>query len=64
MVINTLSKILWDSERDPEALVNEHHKMMFGPAAAPMTAFFDRVEELWCGKIAGRIVETPLGLQR
>ena len=63
MVISTLSRILWDSEQDPEALVDEHHKMMFGPAAAPMTAFFDRVEELWCGKIAGRIVETPLGPQ-
>jgi hypothetical protein len=40
-------RVAWDVETDVEALLRDHHEKMFGPAAAPMGAFFDRLEELW-----------------
>jgi hypothetical protein len=40
-------RVAWDVETDVEALLRDHHEKMFGPAAGPMGAFFDRLEEIW-----------------
>ena len=53
----------WDNRTDVDALLKDHHRLMFGKGAAPMGRFFDRIEELWMNRIAGRIVETPVGPQ-
>jgi len=53
-------KILWNADTDVEALLDEHHKLMYGPAAAPMKEFFDSVERNWM-KIAGHSVDTSIG---
>lgn len=57
------SRVAWDNRTDVDALLKEHHRLMFGKGAAPMGRFFDRIEELWMNRIAGRIVETPVGPQ-
>ncbi len=54
-------KVAWDSSTDVERLLKEHHELMFGPGAAPMAKFYDRLEELWLTRVAGRIVETAEG---
>ena len=57
------SKLAWNPDLDIEALLAEHHKLMFGAGAASMTRFFDRLEELWIGKVAvpSLIPETEIG---
>ena len=55
------AKIAWDSDVDPEALIAEHDRLMFGAGAAKMRAFFDILEHKWVYEIAGHTVPTPLG---
>lgn len=55
------SKIAWDSDVDPEAIIAEHDRLMFGAGAAEMRAFFDILERKWVYEIAGHTVPTPLG---
>ncbi|MBR7138777.1 MAG: DUF4838 domain-containing protein [Lentisphaeria bacterium] len=56
-----LSRVLWDSRADVDAIVEEHYQKMFGPGAAEMKEFFDTLEKKWLHKVVGNIVETSLG---
>ncbi len=40
----TIGKLLWDPSADPEAIASEWIDGMFGPAAEPMSAFYDAVD--------------------
>ena len=40
-------KILWDPDTDIDALLAEHARLMYGPAAKPMQEFFESVERNW-----------------
>ena len=42
-----LSRVLWDSATDVDAVVEEHYQKMFGPAAPEMKEFFDTIENKW-----------------
>ena len=53
-------KILWNPDVNVEELLNEHHRLLFGPAAPQVKEFFDSLERNWM-KIAGHVVETSLG---
>ena len=53
-------KILWNPDADVEKLLDEHARLMFGPAAKPIKEFFNSIERNWM-KIAGHSVETNLG---
>ena len=53
-------KILWDPETDVDALLEEHHRLMYGPAAPQMREFFDSIERNWM-KVAGHAVDTAIG---
>lgn len=57
----TFAKITWDLNTDLEKLLSEHYSLMFGKGNSWMQKFFDELEELWCRKITGNIVNTPLG---
>ena len=48
------SRVCWNGKVDVDALLAEHHRLMFGAAAAPMGEFFDSVEERWIYGVAGR----------
>lgn len=54
-------KVAWNNQTDVEALLQDYCRKMFGPAAAPMRKFIDRVEELWMQKMLKNPVETPQG---
>ena len=40
------ARLMWDVEADVDALLDDFHKRFFGPAEAPMRAFFDEIEGL------------------
>ena len=56
-------KVMWDASTDVDALLEEHFRLMYGPAAAEMKAFYDTLERHWMKDIIGRFVDTPLGPQ-
>ena len=53
-------KVLWNPDIDVEKLLDEHHTLMFGPAAKLMKEFFDTVERNWM-RMAGNTVNTNIG---
>ena len=55
------SKVMWNTDTDVDALLDEHFKVMYGAAAPIMKKLFDRFEDIWLGKICGSVIETPVG---
>ena len=55
------SRVCWDAKVDIEAVIAEHHRLMFGAAAKEMAAYYDLLERKWTREITGRVVDTPLG---
>lgn len=57
----TFAKITWNLDTDLEKLLEEHYHLMYGAGAPEMKKFFDELEDLWCKKIIGNILDSPLG---
>lgn len=55
------AKVAWDNSVDVDALLDEHHSLMFGAGAGDMKRFFDTLEDCWVGRVTGNMRETPLG---
>ncbi len=49
----TVSKLWWNPDRDVDELINEFHSTLFGPAAKPMSKYWERHEKLWLKKRPG-----------
>ena len=56
-------KVLWNPAVDVDALLDEHHRLMFGSAAPEMKCFFDEIERIYITRVAGKALDTPLGPQ-
>ncbi|MBR7140375.1 MAG: DUF4838 domain-containing protein [Lentisphaeria bacterium] len=56
-----LGKVLWNTDTDVDALMEEYYSLMFGKAAPVMKKVMDDFENIWIKQIAGRTVDTPLG---
>ena len=54
------SRVCWNPDADVEAILSEHHRLMFGAAAKEMAEFFDTLEQCWM-KVVARPYDTPLG---
>ncbi len=54
------SRVCWNPEADVEAILAEHHRLMFGAAAKEMAEFFDMLEACWM-KVVANPFDTPLG---
>ncbi len=54
------SRVCWNPAADVEAILAEHHRLMFGAAAQEMAAFFDTLEACWM-KVVAKPFDTPLG---
>ena len=54
------SRVCWNPETDVEAILAEHHRLMFGAAAEEMAEFFDTLESCWM-KVVAHPYDTPLG---
>lgn len=59
-----LGRLCWDNGADVEAILGEYFALMFGAAAAPMSALFDDIERKWLNDVRGNMVDTPLGPER
>ena len=55
------SKVCWNNNVDVDALLEEHYRLMFGPAAADMAEIYEALEECWTKGVVGNSVETPMG---
>ena len=55
------SKLMWDSKADPDAILAEYRKLMFGSGAEPMKDFMDSLEKHWIKDIVNNVVETSIG---
>lgn len=47
------AKVAWNPSIDVDALVDEHHRLMFGAAAPEMKRVFDALERSWVNDIGG-----------
>ncbi len=54
-------KLAWDNKADYEAMLNEHYRLMYGPAAKVMQKIMEEFEEICTKQIVGRIIETNIG---
>ena len=48
------SRVAWDPDVDVEAVLAEHHRLMFGAAAPEMARFYDELEEKWTKEVLFR----------
>jgi hypothetical protein len=46
-----MAKIWWNPDRDVDALLDEWYRLAFGPAAAPMKAYFEHWERYWTERV-------------
>ena len=58
-----LSRICWNADTDVDAVLAEHHRLMFGAAADEMASLYSKLEDIWLDKIMGNSVDTALGPQ-
>ena len=56
-----VSRVTWDQKTDVQKLLDEHDRLMFGPAAKTMKQIRERWEKTWLEKIVGNVIDTPLG---
>ena len=56
-----LGKVLWNNSCDWQALLKDHYRAMFGPAADTMEKIYEEMEDLWLNRILGHEVYTSLG---
>ena len=54
-------KVMWNVSTDVDALLDEHLKLMYGPAAAQMKEFYDTLERHWLKDIMSNIRDTTAG---
>ena len=55
------SKVAWNNQCDWKGMLDEHYKLMFGPASAVMQKVMERFEDIWLKQIYGRTVDTAVG---
>ena len=56
-----LSRVSWDTSVDVAATLDEYYRLMYGPAAAQIKAFFDALEEKWIYGVVKNVVDTNAG---
>ena len=55
------SKVMWNWDTDVEQLIDEHCRLMYGPAAPQMDKFYRELESIWMNNIVKEIVHTSWG---
>ena len=55
------SRVCWRNDVDADALLEEHYRLMFGPAAKEMAEIYETLEECWMKGMVGNTVETKVG---
>ena len=55
------SRVMWRTKTDIQAVIDEYHDLMYGPAAEDMKAFNALLETKWTREVTGRIEDTAVG---
>ena len=55
------SRVSWDPSVDVDAIVSEHHRLMYGKGAPAMAKFFDRLEDIWLNELTREDDKTSTG---
>ena len=55
------SRIGWNTAADIDQIIDEHHRLMFGPAAPEMKEFYESLERHWMREISGTIEQSLRG---
>ena len=61
LTLYVFSRIAWDASVDPEAIIDEHDRFMFGPAAATMHEYILTQENIWLTNVVGNVMYSSLG---
>ena len=54
-------RVAWNSSIDVKAVLKEHFDRMFGKGSAEMQKVYDELERLWCDKVVGDTMDSPIG---
>ena len=55
------SRVAWDVNADVDAIIAEHHRLMYGGGASAMARLFDRLEDVWLHKVICESATTSTG---
>ena len=55
------SRVVWDPSVDVDAILDEHYRLMYGPAAKDIQTLFEALEDIWLDRIYGETVQTNFG---
>lgn len=55
LLLSLRARLLWDVKTDPDAFVRDFCEKMYGPAAAPMLAYYQRMEQAVTGSREGHV---------
>ena len=55
------SRVSWDVNTDIAAVLDEHYRLMFGPAAGQMKEFFESLEKKWVDEMMAKTALGPKG---
>ena len=54
-------RVSWDNSIDVNAVLKEHFDRMFGKGSVEMQKVYDELERLWCDKVVGDTMDSPIG---
>lgn len=54
-------RVAWDNGIDVKTVLDEHFTRMFGKGAPEMRKVYDELERLWCDKVVGDTMDSPIG---
>lgn len=54
-------KVMWNSDVDCKAVMDEYYRLMFGNASAEMQKIMEEFEDIWLNRITGRVINTDIG---
>ena len=55
------SRLAWNNGADPDAILGEYYRLMFGKGADAMRRFDETMEDVWMNEIISTQIETALG---
>ena len=58
---HVFSQICWNPDADVEAILDEHHRLMFGAAAPQMKEFLESLEDKWVNGLMHNVRMTSVG---
>ena len=61
LTLYVFSRIAWNRRYDPEKVIAEHNRLMFGKAAKTMGAYIRIQENIWLTNVVGNVVDTQMG---